>query len=107
MASRERRTSRVTLDTDLPGQDPINIATGVTDLITEDPVTTDDYFRIGSITKPMTSAIVLQLVDEGLIELDEPMRSYLPGWLEGYEYADEITVRQALNHTNGLVEYAP
>ena len=96
----------VSLSVRMPGDEPINIALGVTDLQTEVPVTTEDYFRIGSITKPMTAAIVLQLVDEGLIELDATVESYLPGWLEGYEYAGEITIRQLLNHTNGLVEYA-
>ncbi len=90
----------------LPGQEPINIASGVRDLITEEPVATDDFFRIGSITKPMTAAIVLQLIDEGVIELDEPVETYLPGWLDGYEYAEEITIRQLMDHTNGLVEYA-
>ncbi|MGI9607505.1 MAG: serine hydrolase domain-containing protein [Acidimicrobiales bacterium] len=90
----------------LPGQEPINVASGVADIVTDEPVTTESYFRIGSITKTITAATVMQLVDEGLIELDEPMRTYLPGWLEGYEYADEITVRQAMDHTNGLKEYA-
>lgn len=96
----------VSLSVHMPDGEPINIALGVADLQTDVPVTTEDYFRIGSITKPMTAAIVLQLVDEGLIELDATVESYLPGWLEGYEYADEITIRQLLNHTNGLVEYA-
>ena len=90
----------------LPDQDPINIAVGVTDLITEEPADVDDFFRIGSITKPMTSAVVLQLVEEGLLELDEPVETYLPGWLTGYQYAGDITVRQLMDHTNGLVEYA-
>ena len=96
----------VSLSVRMPDGEAINIALGVSDLQTEVPVTTEDYFRIGSITKPMTAAVVLQLVDEGLIELDATVESYLPGWLEGYEYADEITIRQLLNHTNGLVEYA-
>ncbi len=96
----------VSLSVRLPGRDPINLANGVVDLTTDTPVDVDDYFRIGSITKPMTAAIVLQLVDEGLIELDEPVQTYLPGWLSGFEYESEITIRQLLNHTNGLVEYA-
>lgn len=96
----------VSLSVRLPGQEPINIASGVTDLVTEEPVSTDDYFRIASITKPMTAAVVLQLVDEGLVELDVPVRTYLPAWLEGYQYADEITIRQLMDHTNGLKEYA-
>lgn len=86
--------------------EPINIALGVTDIVTAEPVTTDDYFRVGSITKPMTAAVTLQLVDEGLLELDEPVRTYLPGWLEGYPYAEEITIRQLMDHTSGLREYA-
>ncbi len=86
--------------------EPINIALGVSDLVSGEAVTTDDYFRIGSITKPMTAAIVLQMIDEGLIELDAPVRQYLPGWLDGYEYADSITIRQLMDHTNGLIEYA-
>ncbi len=96
----------VSLSVRLPGAEPINIASGVTDLVTQEPVSTDDYFRIGSITKPMTAAVVLQLVDEGLVELDVPVRTYLPDWLEGYQYADEITIRQLMDHTNGLKEYA-
>ena len=90
----------------LPGQEPIAFGTGVTDIISGEAVTPDDYFRIGSITKPMTAALVLQLVDEGLLELDETVDTYLPGWLEGHEFASEITVRQLMNHTNGLIEYA-
>ena len=96
----------VSLSVRLPGRDPINIANGVTDLSTNTPVTTDDFFRIGSITKPMTAALVLQLVDEGLIELDEPVQTYIPTWLAGHPFESEITIRQLMNHTNGLVEYA-
>lgn len=102
----ENGAPAVSMSVRLPGQDPINIASGVTDLVTEEPVTTDDYFRIASITKPMTAAVVLQLVDEGLVELDAPVRTYLPDWLEGYPYAGEITIRQLMDHTNGLKEYA-
>ncbi len=90
----------------MPEGDPINITVGVSDLQTGAEVEVDDYFRIGSITKPMTSAVILQLVDEGLLELDEPVETYLPGWLDGYQYADVITIRQLLDHTNGLIEYA-
>lgn len=102
----ENGAPAVSLSVRLPGEEPINIASGVTDLVTEEPVTIEDYFRIGSITKPMTAAVVLQLVDEGLVELDVPVRTYLPSWLEGYQYADDITIRQLMDHTNGLKEYA-
>ena len=88
------------------GGEPILVASGVRDLATNDPVSTDDYFRIGSITKPVTSALILQLVEEGLVDLDAPISTYLDNWAPGYEYEDTVTVRQALNHTDGFIEYA-
>ncbi len=96
----------VSLSVQLSTDESISVATGVTDLVDQTPVTTRDYFRIASITKPMTAALVLQLIDEGLIGLDEPVRTYIPDWLDGYQYADDITIRQLMDHTNGLVEYA-
>lgn len=102
----ENGAPAVSLSVRIPGEEPINVASGVTDIVTEDPVTPDDYFRIASVTKPMTAAVVLQLVEEGLVELDAPVRTYLPEWLEGYPYADDITIRQLMDHTNGLKEYA-
>jgi len=90
----------------IPGHDPITVASGTSDLSTNEPVTTDDYFRIASITKTMTATLILQLVEEGLIELDEPVSSYLGDWLGDHPSEDEITVRQLMDHTNGLIEYA-
>ena len=90
----------------LPSDEVIAYASGVVDLVGGGEVSVDDHFRIASITKPMTAALTLQLIDEGLIGLDDPVRDYLPDWLEGYEYADEITIRQLMDHTNGLREYA-
>jgi len=50
--------------------------------------------------------MVIQMNDEGLVDLEAPVHDYLPGWLDGYEYADTITIRQLMDHTNGLREYA-
>lgn len=72
----------------------------------------EDHFRFGSITKTMTSAVVLQLVKEGLVELDAPVATYLgAGWAKGYtfegvDYGDLVTIRQILNHTDGFAEFA-
>lgn len=85
---------------------------GVSDLRAGDEVTAADHWRFGSITKPMTSAVVLALADEGRIDLDAPVSQYLgSGWAEGYEldgvdYGDTLTVAQMLNHTAGFAEYA-
>ncbi|MFI6316793.1 serine hydrolase domain-containing protein [Nonomuraea sp. NPDC050556] len=70
----------------------LNTATGV-------EVTADSLFQIGSITKVLTATLVMQLVDEGKVELDAPVRAYLPTFdLAG----GRITVRQLLCHVAGF-----
>lgn len=57
---------------------------------------------IASITKTMTGAVILQLVDEGVVRLDDPIER----WLDPIAHVPPaITVRQLLNHTNGLANY--
>jgi D-alanyl-D-alanine carboxypeptidase len=58
-------------------------------------------FRIGSVTKTFSSVVLLQLVDEGRLELDAPLNRYLPAVLPD----DRITVRHLLNHRSGLADY--
>ena len=90
----------------------VNIARGVRSLTTEAELSTSDYFRWASITKPMTSIVVLQLVEEGLIDLDATVSTYLgEGWASGYvldgvDYGDSVTIRQILDHTDGFAEFA-
>ena len=77
-----------------------NLQSGVT-------VEEGSVFRIASISKSLTAATVLALIEEGLVELDAPVADYLgPNWVGQHAYASEITVRQILGHTSGLVEYA-
>ncbi|WP_053737138.1 serine hydrolase [Nocardia sp. NRRL S-836] len=66
-------------------------------------ITAADHFRIGSQTKTFTASVVLQLVDEGRVELDAPINRYLPGVVNGNYDGAVITVRQLLQHTSGLV----
>jgi D-alanyl-D-alanine carboxypeptidase len=61
-----------------------------------------ERFRIGSITKTFVAAAILQLVDEGRVELAEPIETYLPSVVPN---GANITVRQILNHTCGLYDY--
>ncbi len=97
----------ISLSVLLPGQDPLNIAGGIANIETGESVETDDYFRIASITKSMTAAVILTLVDEGLVELDAPVAEYLgDDWLGEHPSAASITVAQLMNHTNGLIEFA-
>jgi len=78
-------------------------AAGLLSTTTEVEATPDSLFQIGSITKLWTSTLVLQLVDEGKVDLDVPVRTYLPELRLGDEAAAAvITTRQLLNHTAGF-----
>jgi D-alanyl-D-alanine carboxypeptidase len=67
------------------------------------PNTPRTRFRVASITKAFTSTLILQLVDDGLLDVQQPFGRYLPGY-HG-PGADRITVHQLLNHTSGLANY--
>ncbi len=73
----------------------VEAAAGLADVGTGEPLTVDHRFRIGSVTKIFVAALVLQLFDEGLLELDG----------EAAPFAEGITVRQLLNHTSGLPDF--
>ena len=77
---------------------------GFADLAAQRPVTPETLFEIGSIGKSFTAVAVLQLVDEGRIELDAPVSRYLP-WLviPGTDSNSPITVSHLLSHTAGIV----
>lgn len=83
--------------------DVFDAVCGVLHAGTAAEVTADSAFQIGSITKTFTATQVMQLVDEGRVELDRPIWSYLPEAHFGDpEATTQITVRQLLTHTSGL-----
>ena len=68
----------------------------------------DTLFRIASISKPITSAAILRLVDQGRLSLDDPVMKRLPHWVPSGSAAatcdsrwNQITVRQVLQHRGG------
>ncbi|HUR48068.1 MAG TPA: serine hydrolase [Acidimicrobiales bacterium] len=68
-----------------------------------DQVTEDSRFQIGSITKVFTTALLMQLVDEGKLDLDTPVVTYLPEFkLADAEATQKITTRHLLAHINGI-----
>ncbi|MGW0519575.1 serine hydrolase domain-containing protein [Crossiella sp. NPDC003009] len=70
------------------------------------PITEQDHFRVGSLTKMFVSTVVLQLVAEGKVGLDTGFGAYLPGLATGTTHDDtKITVRNLLQHTSGIGEY--
>lgn len=90
-----------------PTGDRIDVAAGLADLDTGEQTPVDGQVRIGSNTKMFTAAIVLQLVDDGELDLDDPIDTLLPGIVHGDGIdATRITVRQLLQHTSGLPDYS-
>ncbi|MFI6097576.1 serine hydrolase domain-containing protein [Lentzea sp. NPDC051213] len=78
-------------------------AAGVLNNETGERVTADSIFQVGSITKVWTATLVQELVNEGLLDLDRPVRDVLPEFrLADEEAARIITPRQLLSHTAGF-----
>jgi methyl acetate hydrolase len=92
-------------------------AFGVADVATRRPLTSDALFRIASMTKPVTSVALMQLIEQGRLGLEDPAEKYLPelGGLKVFESFDAATgayklrpasrpatIRHFLTHTSGL-----
>ncbi len=84
-----------------------SLATGFSDLETKRKMKPTDLMLAGSVGKTYAAAVALQLVKEGKINLDERIEKYLgqEKWFSRLPNAHQITVRQLMNHTSGLVRY--
>lgn len=99
-------------------------AVGYADRTRKTPMQTDQIFWIASMTKPITAAALMLLVDEGKVRVDDPIEKYLPEF-SGMKVAEQpgaeqgspskgphlpkhpILIRNILNHTSGLPFKAP
>jgi D-alanyl-D-alanine carboxypeptidase len=88
-------------------------ATGMADGLDEE-MTADHKFKVASIAKTMTATVVLQLVEEGRLDLDSTLGGFFDASVidldtlhiyDGTSYGRRITVRQLLNHTSGIRDY--
>lgn len=75
---------------------------GLADVELEAPARADTIYEIGSITKMFTATAIMMLVEEGKIDLDAPISTYLDDLPETWRAA---TVRQLLTHTSGIPSY--
>jgi len=88
---------------------------GMADIAANRPMTPDTLFWIASQSKPITGTALMMLVDEGKVNVDDPVEKYLPEfkgqWISVYRDNDHqllkspkhpITVRNVLSHTSGL-----
>lgn len=99
-----------------PSGEKVEVAVGVRGLDNPAPMTTDTRFWIASCTKAVTSAAAMQLVEDGLVGLDDPVARWLPVLtapkvLSGFDAegrpqlapaSQPITLRHLLSHTSGL-----
>ncbi|MFT5835666.1 MAG: CubicO group peptidase (beta-lactamase class C family) [Sulfurimonas sp.] len=72
----------------------------------DENVSADSLFYIGSLTKSFTALAIMQLVEDGKINLDNPVKKYLP-WFEiqNMQSVNKITIQTLLNQTSGFSTY--
>jgi len=85
------------------GRQSVRLASGYENLAMRRPMRASDRFRVGSVTKTFVATVVLQLAGERKLALDDPVERWVPGLVPG---GAGITIRQLLNHTSGLYDYA-
>lgn len=68
----------------------------------EEPMTSRSSVAIGSLTKSFTAVAVMQLMEEGLVDLDAPVTRYVPWFRTADGRQNEITIRRLLNNTSGI-----
>ncbi|NBE97082.1 beta-lactamase family protein [Nonomuraea sp. KC401] len=82
-----------------------DFAVGVKDISTREPATTGTVYQCGSVSKTWTALAFMQLVDEGKVAMDEPVRTYLPEFrVADPDVSAKVTPRHLLNHTSGIEE---
>jgi CubicO group peptidase (beta-lactamase class C family) len=75
-------------------------AVGFSNISTEKKNSIQTRFQLASLSKVFTATAIMQLVEKGVIQLDDPLTKYLPS----FPYVD-ITIRQILSHTSGLPDF--
>jgi D-alanyl-D-alanine carboxypeptidase len=85
------------------GDRTVRLASGLADVARKRPMHPADHFRIASLTKSYVAAVVLELVANRKLSLEDSVEQRLPGVVPN---GDKITIRQLLNHTSGLFDFA-
>lgn len=78
-------------------------AHGLADEEARVPLTTEHLFRIASHSKTFTATAVLQLVERGVVRLDDPVGRYVPRLVEGGSRLADATLRELLEHGAGVI----
>ncbi|MFZ1808855.1 MAG: serine hydrolase domain-containing protein [Cyclobacteriaceae bacterium] len=76
---------------------------GVRSVDTQEPVDVHTAFRLASVSKPVTSALMGTMVEDGILNWDDPIIKYLPDFeLDSATFTNQLTIRHVLSHTTGL-----
>ena len=84
------------------GEHVVRRAYGLANVEERTPVTPATNYRLASVTKQFTSAAILLLAEDGQLELDDPVRRWLPSLPKATE---RVTTRHLLTHTSGIIDY--
>jgi D-alanyl-D-alanine carboxypeptidase len=89
----------------------VEVAAGIADRATGDPLQPGSRFRIASVTKPFVAAAALRLHEDGELDLDQPIEKLVEGETvsmlrDGGYRPDAITTRHLLTHTSGVYDFA-
>ncbi|HKE68479.1 MAG TPA: serine hydrolase domain-containing protein [Nocardioidaceae bacterium] len=107
----QRRLDELVAKVDAPGavfgfqrgDERLVIASGTANLDTGQPMTPETLFPVASVSKVYTATLAMQLVDDGLLDLDRPIRDVLPDFRVADDRASkDLTARHLLTHTSGL-----
>jgi D-alanyl-D-alanine carboxypeptidase len=90
-----------------PGGESLSVSTGLSDREKNRTLVPSDKMLAGSIGKTYVSALVMQLIQEGKLNLDEKIKWWLgkEKWFSRLPNAEEITLRMLMNHTSGISEH--
>ena len=88
-----------------PERGAYTAACGLADAAAGRAASVDDHFRIGSISKTFTAAVILQLVDEGLLALDQLVAEADPDLAERFPVLAGLTIEQLLRMQSGIPDY--
>jgi CubicO group peptidase (beta-lactamase class C family)/D-alanyl-D-alanine dipeptidase len=80
---------------------------GFADPKAKTPATAEPVYRVGSVSKLFTDVGIMQLVEQGALDLDAPVTRYLPEFKPDNPFGTPITLRQLMAHRSGLVREPP
>lgn len=82
-------------------------AEGMANIERKTPLTSEHLFYLQSVSKTYMAVLILQLYEQGKLELSDSVTKYLDkAWLSSIKGTDQITIKMLLNHTSGLPEYS-